>query len=260
MASQIWSGSLTFGLVNLPVSLVAAVRPGPAALRMLHADDAEPLAQRMHCPACESDVPATEQVRGFRVASGEYVEVTEDELESLAPERSRAIEIDRFVDVGDIDPLYFDRPYFLLPDDGAEKPYRLLADALAETRRAGIAKFVLSASEHLVAVTARDELLQLYTLRFVRQIVPADDLEPESAGASDAGLDELLEYIEDNTGEFDPGDYPDEDERRVLELIRERADEAGVERSSRSRRKKALSRSKAKQRIDEALGEIDDEK
>lgn len=257
MASQIWSGSLTFGLVNLPVSMVSAIRPGPATLRMLHAEDAEPLERRMHCPECDSDVPDSEQIRGFRVESGEFVEVTDDELESLAPERSQAIEIDCFVDLDEIDPLYFERPYFLLPDNGAEKSYCLLVDALVEKGRAGIAKFVLSASEHLVAVTARDDLLQLYTLKFARQVLSSEDLEPESANVSSERLNKLLDYIEDNTGEFDPADYPDEDDRRLLEFIRERAEESGVERSSRSRRKKALPRSKAEERIDEALDDID---
>lgn len=257
MASQIWSGSLTFGLVNLPVSLVSAVRAGPAALRMLHADDAEPLERRMHCPDCDSDVPTSEQVRGFRVESGEYVEVTEDELESLAPERSQAIEIDRFVDLEDIDPLYFGRPYFLLPDKGAEKPYGLLVDALAKLQRAGIAKLVFSAGQHLVAVTARQDILELYTLRFARQVVAADDLEPESGEVSDTKLDELRGYIEDNSGEFNPTDYPDENARRLLEFIRERVGNAGVERSSRSRRKKAVSRSRAEQRVDSALDDVD---
>lgn len=258
MASQIWTGNLTFGLVTLPVSLVSAVRPRPAALRMLHADDAEPLERRMYCPRCDEDVPPEEQVRGFRIESGEYIKVTEDELESLAPERSRAIEIERFVDVDEIGVLYYDRPYFLLPDDGAEKPYWLLVNALAEAGRAGIAKLVLSAREHLVAVTSGDDILHLYTLRFARQIVSADDLAPDSLPESDERLEKVLEFIDEHSGDFEPEDYDDEDERRLLEYIRETADEEGVARSSRSRRKRALSRSKAKERIDKALDDIGD--
>lgn len=210
----------------------------------------------MYCPRCESDVHPSEQVRGFRVESGEFVKVSNDELESLAPERSRAIEIERFVDVAEIDALYYDRPYYLLPGEGAEKPYWLLVNALEETERAGISKLVLSGGEHLVAVTARDDILRLHTLRFARQIVFSNGLAPDDDGDGEDDLDELLEFIDENSGEFDAADYVAENDRRLLEFIRETVDEEGVKRSSRSRRKQALSRSKAKKRIDRDLDAI----
>ncbi|MGK7295931.1 MAG: Ku protein, partial [Candidatus Wenzhouxiangella sp. M2_3B_020] len=216
------------------------------------------LERRMYCPRCESDVHPSEQVRGFRVESGEFVKVSNDELESLAPERSRAIEIERFVDVAEIDVLYYDRPYYLLPGEGAEKPYWLLVNALEETERAGISKLVLSGGEHLVAVTARDDILRLHTLRFARQIVFSNGLAPDDDGDGEDDLDELLEFIDENSGEFDAADYVAENDRRLLEFIRETVDEEGVKRSSRSRRKQALSRSKAKKRIDRDLDAVGD--
>jgi DNA end-binding protein Ku len=258
MATGVWSGSLTFGLVNLPVVLVSALRPDPASLRMLHADDAEPLERRMHCPECDEDVPDSEQVRGFRIESDEYVEVTDDELEALAPERSQAIEIERFVAIDEIEPLYYDRPYFLLPDEGAEKAYGLLVEALADGERAGIAKLVLAGAEHLVAVMAGDRAIRLHTLRFRRQVVDAEAFRPDaSASTDDERYDELLQFIDDNSGAFDPADYADDNARRLLRCVRSQAEEQGVARSSRSRRKKATSRSRAADRIDDVLDDIE---
>src|SRR5512142_217030 len=144
MAVQgIWSGTISFSLVAIPVQLVRAVSPGRISFRMLHATDYSPLQRRMFCPKQETLVPAEEIVRGYEIAPERYLPITDEELESVSPERSRTIEIVEFIDMAEVDPLYFDHPYYLVPLKGGEKAYRLLVEIMRRTNRAGLAKFVL---------------------------------------------------------------------------------------------------------------------
>jgi len=228
MAAGIWSGMLTFGLVTLPVHLVAAVRSRPTALTMLHRSDFAPLERRMVCPEHDRVIKRNQQVRGFRISENEFVVVTEEELEKLAPDRSQAIEIERFVDLEEISPLYFDRPYFLVPDQGADKPYWLLVRALEESARAGIASFVMKERQHLVTVISRDQVLVLVTLHYQRQIVDSEGLAPDKARVPKDRLSEMLEFIADHERDFDSESYRDIDELALLELAKKTAREQGV--------------------------------
>ena len=164
-----WSGTITFGLVTIPVNLYPAHRQEPLGLRLL-APDGTPVARRYWCDKDRREVGGEHLVRGFEVAPGRHVIVTEDELDRLAPQKSRDIELRRFVDAAELDPVRFDRPYFLTPGATNAKAYRLLATVMERTHRAGIATFVMNGKERIIAILAEKGILRAETLRFADEI------------------------------------------------------------------------------------------
>jgi DNA end-binding protein Ku len=176
-----WSGTLTFGLVSVPVELYTATRSNRVALRML-GPDGKPLRRRYVAPEGDDEALEGEEiVRGFEVDKDKFVVVTDEELEQLEPDKTREIDLRRFVDRAEIDPLFCDRPYFLLPEGEVTKPYRLLAKIMEDTGRAGIASFVMRGREYLVAIFAENGILTAETLRR-----PDEVRTPESVGLPDA--------------------------------------------------------------------------
>lgn len=170
-----WSGVITFGLVSIPVNLFPANRQTRVSLRML-SPEGHPLSRRYYTPATGRELSDEQMVRGYEIEKGEYVVVTDDELERLAPERSRAIDLRRFVDADQIPPLYFERAYFLVPGEASEKAYRLLATTMERTKRVGIATFVMRGKEYLVAILAENGILRAETLRFSDEIRSPKDV------------------------------------------------------------------------------------
>jgi DNA end-binding protein Ku len=164
-----WSGTLTFGLVSVPVDLYPGNRTNRAPLRML-GPGGEPLARRYYSQKTGHDLDDDDMVRGFEYDKDRYVIVTDEELERLAPEQSRDIDLRRFVTLGDIPPLYFDRSYFLTPSEGSENAYRLLAQAMDKEKLAGVATFVMRGKEYLVAIFPEHEILRAETMRFSDEI------------------------------------------------------------------------------------------
>lgn len=160
-----WSGNIAFGLVSVPVSLFSASRAGGVALRMVD-EDGTPLQRRYFCSKEERLLESSEIVRGYEVEEDRFVVIEDDELEAIAPDKSREIKLENFVGVSDIDPAYFERAYFLVPDEDASRPYWLLARVMEETGRAGIATFVMRGKEYLVAILAQHGILRAETLRF----------------------------------------------------------------------------------------------
>ena len=180
MAGQgIWSGTISFSLVAIPVQLVKAVAPGRVSFRLLHSKDYSPLARRMFCPEQEKMVPPDEIVRGYEIGPDRYIPITDEELESVSPERSRTIEIVEFIDMEEVDPIYYDHPYYLVPLKGGEKAYRLLAEVMRRTNKAGLAKFVLAEREYLVAVKSTEGALALITLHYSEEILPDEEIAPK---------------------------------------------------------------------------------
>ena len=182
-----WSGTITFGLVSIPVALFPGVRSQRAALRMI-AEDGTPLQRRFFCEKQDREVSRDEIVRGFETTKGKYVVVTDDELDALEPKKSRDIDLRRFVPADDIDPLYFERSYYLAPAGETTKAYRLLAETMEKTKRAGIATFVMRGKEYLVAIVAEDGLLRADTLRFADELRKPEDVgleEPAKVKAAD---------------------------------------------------------------------------
>nr|WP_267963368.1 Ku protein [Halomonas sp. MCCC 1A11062] len=170
-----WSGTITFGLVSLPVNLYPANRPKPVSLRMVDAHGT-PLARRYFCEKEERVLDYDELIRGYEVEKNEFVVVEDRELDSLAPEKSQEIDLKRFVGLDEIDPMYFQRAYFMTPDKGVTKAYRLLAASMEATGRAGIATFVMRGKEYLVAIIAEKGILHAETLRFAEEVRAPEDI------------------------------------------------------------------------------------
>lgn len=221
MAMQtIWSGTISFSLVAIPVQLVKAVEPGRVSFRMLHGGDYSPLRRRMFCPSEEAIVPPEEIIRGFETGPDRYILITDEELESLTPERSRTIEIVEFVDVEEVDPIYYDHPYYLVPSRGGEKAYRLLVEVLSRTSRAGLAKFVLGEREYLVAVKATEGALALITLHYSEEVLPGEDISPKEGSVETEEKNRFKKSIKRMVVDFDPGKYADDRRKRVLDLLK----------------------------------------
>ena len=183
-----WSGVIAFGLVSLPVSLFPANRGRALALKMVDANGT-PLKRRYFCEQEQKALSGDEIVRGYEAEKGAYVVVEDKELEALAPEKSQEIDLKRFVSLADINPIYFERAYFLVPDEGANKAYRLLARSMEEEQRAGIATFVMRGKEYLVAIMAERGILRAETLRFHDEIrAPADIGLPERQHAPEESV------------------------------------------------------------------------
>jgi DNA end-binding protein Ku len=170
-----WSGTISFGLVSIPVNLFPATRDGRVALRSL-GPDGEPLKRDYYAPETGHDLEAAETVRGFETRAGQLVTVTEEELERLAPEKSRDISLRVFVSRIEISPLYFEKGYILTPADKAGKAYRLLAEIMEYSQRVGIATFVMHGKEYLVAILASDGILRAETMRFSSEVRKASDI------------------------------------------------------------------------------------
>ncbi len=174
-ARPFWSGTLTFGLVSVPVDLYPGNRTNRAPLRML-SPEGEPLSRRYFSQKTERDLKDEQMVRGFEIDKDKYVIVTDEELERLAPEQSRDIDLRRFVSLEDIPPLHFDRSYFLTPSEGSEKAYKLLAETMAKSDLAGIATFVMRGKEYLVAIFPENGILRAETMRFADEIRTAGEV------------------------------------------------------------------------------------
>ena len=225
MPRAIWTGAITFGLVHVPVRLVTAVQDTSPDFHMIDPDTGSRIHYRTVNDEGE-EVDRDDLVKGYEVESGEYVVVQPEELEELAPEKTEAIEIDDFVDIGDIDPIYYDRPYYLMPDESAKKPYRLLLAAMEEAGKVGIAKFVMHQREHLTAVRPLHGMLCLVLMRFAEEIRPTEELGLDlgEIEVEDDELDVAIQLIDAMTEEFHPEDFTNEYEQRVRELLKARAE------------------------------------
>jgi DNA end-binding protein Ku len=224
----IWSGTVSFGLVAIPVQLVRAVRGGSVHFRMLHKKDNSPLRRRMYCPVQEAFIPPEEVIRGYEIEPDQYVPISDEELESLAPERSRTIEIIDFVEMKEVDPIFYDRPYYLVPGKGGEKPYRLLVEVLRQVGKAGLARFVLRDREYLVAIRPVEDALALITLHYSEEILPDEDIAPEPVKIDSKQKTQIKRVINRMAAEFDPGKYTDERREKIFALLKEKEKERGT--------------------------------
>ena len=221
----IWSGTISFSLVAIPVQLVKAVEPGHVSFRMLHRKDYSPLQRRMFCPEEEKMVPPDEIVRGYEIGPDKYILITDEELESVTPERSRTIEIVEFIDAKEVDPIYYDHPYYLVPSKGGEKAYRLLVEVMHRTDKAGLAKFVLGEREYLVAVKSTDGALALITLHYHEEILPGEEISPKEV---ETGADEkshIKKSIKNMIADFDPEKYADKRRKKIMDILKKKAKE-----------------------------------
>jgi len=221
----IWSGTVSFSLVAIPVQLVRAVEPGRVSFHMLHSKDYSPLTRSMFCPKEERIVPPDEIIRGYEIGPDRYLLITDEELESVSPERSRTIEIVEFIDMKEVDPIYYDHPYYLVPSKGGEKSYRLLAEVMRRTNKAGLAKFVLGEREYLVAVKSSEGALILITLHYSDEILPDEDISPKEEEIAADEQSRIKQSMKKMLADFNPGQYADARREKIVALLKQKARE-----------------------------------
>lgn len=214
-----WTGTITFGLVTVPVALYSATRSRGTALRMI-APDGAPVHRRYVCSKDETPLEDDDIIRGYETDSGKYVTVTDDELEALEPRKSREIDLRRFVDRDAIDPVYFERGYFLVPSSGTTKAYRLLAEVMEKKNYAGIATFVMRGKEYLVAITADNGILRAETLRFEDEIRDPKSVGlPKKAKVTPAEVRKFEAQIARRSKKLDLRELTDGYEKRLEKLV-----------------------------------------
>ena len=224
-----WSGTVTFGLVSIPVDLYPANRPRQAGLRML-SEEGTPLRREYHNPESGDRIENAEVVRGYEVAKGEFVVLTDEELEAAAPEKTRDISLDAFVDLDELDPMFFDRAYFLAPQENAGKAYKLLAGVMEDNGLAGIARFVMRSKEYLVAIMADDGILRAETMRFADEIrTPADVGLPKAKKPKPATVAAMKKAIARLSSETLPEEALEDEYLAELRRIAESKRKRGVD-------------------------------
>ena len=227
MPRAIWSGAISFGLVNIPVKLYSAVSRKTVRFHQLDSEDNQRIQQKRVNPRTGEEVAYENLVKGYEVGPERYVVITPEELESLEPEKTRTIDIEDFVDLDQIDPIFYDHPYYLIPDTGAEKAYKLLLDAMKESNKVAVARVVLRSKEHLVAIRPRDDVLTMETLLFADEVIEPDKLDemPDTSKGKTTKkeLQMAQQLIDSLSSDFEPEKYRDEYRDRVLDLIERKA-------------------------------------
>jgi DNA end-binding protein Ku len=230
MARAIWSGSISFGLLNVPVKLYSAVSKQNISFRELREGDGSRVRHKRVAESDGKEVPYEKIVKGYEFAPDQYVTLTRDELSELEPKRTRTIEIQDFVDLDDIDPIYFEQPYYLGPDKGAAKAYALLVQAMKDSRKVAIGRFVLRNKEHLAAIRPMGDVLTMATMRFHDEVVSPKDLdgevfEEEKPTKPDKREVEMAkQLIESLSTDFKADKYRDEYREELLDLLERKAE------------------------------------
>ena len=215
MPRAIWSGAISFGLVNIPVKLYSAVSRKTVRFHQIDAESGQRIRQQRVNPAHGEEIPYEQIVKGYEISPDKYVTITPEELEALEPQKTRTIDIEEFVDLEQIDPIYYDHPYYLAPDKGAAKAYKLLMDAMEEADKVAIARVVIRSKENLVALRSYNGAITMETMLFPDEVVDPDSIEelaPPTATSKTTKreLDMAKQLIESLSGDFEPSEYKDE--------------------------------------------------
>lgn len=219
--AAIWKGALTFGLVNIPVEMRTAIRSDHISFRMLHGEDMSPIKYERVCEAEGEPVPWSEIVKGYEYEKGKFVVITDEDFKAAALEASKSIDILNFVSEEEIDPRYFDTPYFLVPSKGAEKPYALLREAIRKTGSVGIGKVIIRQKQHLAGVKVIGDALVLEIMRFQNELVESDEFSfPARADVKPQELQMAEQLIQNLAEPFDPGKYTDDYRENLMHVIR----------------------------------------
>jgi len=224
--TAIWTGTISFGLVTVPVRAVSATRSRDVRFNQLEETTGARIRYRKVSEQTGDEVPNEKIVKGYEVSPGQYVTVTDDEMRALAPKASRTIDIEDFVDLDRIDPIYFEQPYYLAPDPNSVRPYRLLVDAMTDLRKVAIGRIVLRSKERLVAIRPYEGLLCLETMRYEDEVVPVGDvigpLEEDSEPAA-RELEMARQLVASLEADFEPTKYHDTYREEMLALIDKKA-------------------------------------
>jgi DNA end-binding protein Ku len=227
MPRSIWTGAISFGLVNVPVKLYSAVSKKTVRFHQLHEADGVRIQQKRVCPADGEEVPYDDIVKGYEISPDRYVVITPEELEAIEPRKTKTVDIEDFVDLDEIDPLYYDHPYYLLPGQGAQKPYKLLVEAMKQANKVAIARVVIRTKEQLVAIRPVGEILTMASMNFADEVIDPDTFDEapgEDVETRKREVEMAQQLIESLTSEFDPGKYRDTYRERVLEMIEAKAE------------------------------------
>jgi DNA end-binding protein Ku len=229
-----WSGAISFGLVNVPIKLYSAVSKKTVRFHQLNGETGNRIAQKRTDAVTGDEVPYENLVKGYELTKDQYVLINPDELDALDPEKSRTIDIEDFVELSEIDPIYYDHPYYLVPDKGAAKAYGLLLNAMQESGRVAIARVVLRSKEQLVAIRPAQDgtVLMMETMIFADEVVPRADLDglpdAEELRVSEREVQMAQQLIESLVTDFEPERYKDEYREKVLQLIEAKAEGAEI--------------------------------
>lgn len=227
MPRSIWSGSISFGLVNVPIKLYSAVSRKTVRFHQLNQQTGNRIQQKRVDPESGEEVPYEQIIKGYELTKDSYVIIKPDELEALDPQKTRTVDIEDFVDLEEIDPIYYDHPYYLVPDKGATKAYGLLLDAMKEANKVAVARVVLRNKEQLVAIRPAGDVLMMETMIFHDEVVPTEELEDlpegEELRASDRELRMAQQLIDSLASDWEPDKYRDEYRDKVLDLIERKA-------------------------------------
>jgi DNA end-binding protein Ku len=221
MARALWKGSISFGLVNIPIELHTAVRNHRPKFRMLHAKDKSPVKFERICIRDGHPVAWEDLVKGYEYAKGHFVVLTKEDFQAAAVEKTRAVDIIDFVKAEEIDDRYFETPYYLVPVKGGERAYALLREAMRESGRIGIAKFILRDAQHLAAVEVIENAIVLTVMRFADELVDVKQFEfPSIEGVRKAELDMAKALVNSLAAEWDPAKYTDEYRENLMKIIK----------------------------------------
>ncbi len=226
MASRpIWTGTITFGLVNIPVRLFTAVREERVSFHMLHDQDNVRLKRKLVCPSDNKEIHPEHIVKGYEVHKDQYVIIKPEDLEACSPEKTKSIEITDFVDLKEIDPIYYDRPYYVLPQAAAVRSYRLLVEAMTRTKKAGISRFVMHDKEYLAALRIMNDLICLHTMHFGKEVLDPTDAGhvPADHKVGEKELKVAEQLIGSLATEFKPERYHDDYNDCVMKMIERKA-------------------------------------
>ena len=223
MASSVWKGMITFGLVSVPIRLYVAARSKRVYLHQLHKDCHTRLKQPLFCPTCDRMVDRSEVIKGYEYETGQYVLVEGDEIKKILPASSRNMEILAFVDSGDVDPIYFDASYLAVPDGDAPKPYALLVRALKDTNKMAVAKLTMHQREYTVFIRFRNNGLTLHTTYYANEINSVEGYGSDSVALKPQEIKLADQLVESLSAPFKPEEYRDEFQERLRALVEAKA-------------------------------------
>ena len=226
----IWKGAISFGLVNIPIGLFPATRKEDLSFRQLRAGDLSPIRYKRVAEADGEEVPWEKIVKGYEHEKGEFVLVDEKDFEKAIPERTQTIEIVEFVDLAEIDPMFFDKPYYLEPQKGGAKAYALLRDTLKQTGKVGIARVVIKTRQHLAAVKPKGNSLVLELMHFPEEVLEPEGLNlPHDEKLAKKEMDMAKTLVESMTGKWEPTEFRDDYREKLMKIIEEKAAHGGKE-------------------------------
>jgi DNA end-binding protein Ku len=228
MPRSIWTGAISFGLVTVPVKLYSAVNRKTVRFHQLSGKSGVRIAQKRVDPQSGEEVPYEDIVKGYELSPDRYVVIEPGELETLQPKKTKTIEIEDFVELSQIDPIYYDHPYYLAPGPGGAKPYRLLLEAMAESEKVAVARVVIRSKEQLVAIRPLGDVLEMATMLFADEVLAPERLEelpdPKEIKTTKREVEIAMQLIDSLAGDFEPGKYHDTYREDVLSLIERKAE------------------------------------